>query len=739
MPIDQKTIEEMDKIVSSLSGKSPEATFNRSALPPIKDRIAELRSDGNAFTRVRDDIRRRGDKVNQILAGEGAGAGRSEFGQVVKATQETVGALSGTVYNLLPKKTREVLDKVGEGLGGAINAISEKLNDPNNESVVSEALRRYGQKTAENPEFGLKAEEALKIVQDIGLISGEVAGASTLPNVATKAGQKASTLAGKTTKRVKTAIEKSPIPVKSSIDSIRNRFKASETLPEQQADLTKVYRDQVIGDNSTINNKINTLAERNNTTPEILLQEVIEEGGLPSVKGTKTSFQSFRDSVNREIQTGTELINRRANQLKNTYSLDDIQAEAFDNILNARATTGQLTQMQNRIRSIIDNYRKKYGDNINTQTVNELRVEMNKQIKDAKPFELDSNKALGDTARRILRDADKDISEALAHQSKLNRVLDTTKALDLRKITVNEYVEKLGGAIGTIIAGAGGLTALAGGPASLLIAGAVTNLGAKILARALRKRAFSQKRLNLIKQSLDENPDIYKSMLEKADKVDRGYLEQKLLPAPKEGAPRVQQGSGTTIKVAPKGSQTEITGKNGIGDFTPKAKTITDSIKKEPANLNKIIDDAKAGEGGTLNLDGSIKEPTNDYIVSIRSKNVPKDKLTNEEVLKFIEANKDIIDEFGSRIKIGTFDLGEDGLASIDINLAVADEALAVELAKRGRQQSVFSESDFSLIETGYSGKNPKKISKKDIQDLLDEFSDDKIDITPEDKLPVIK
>lgn len=145
-------------------------------------------------------------------------------------------------------------------------------------------------------------------------------------------------------------------------------------------------------------------------------------------------------------------------------------------------------------------------------------------------------------------------------------------------------------------------------------------------------------------------------------------------------------------------------------------------------NIPKLISDVKTGGGGTLNLDGSPKELANDFLVSIRNKNVPTESISEKDIQNFIKENKDIISKYGDRVKIGTFDLGN-GKSSIDLNLALQDEKTALELAKKGGQQSVFDEAmakatnfgDGTFIQTGFDGL-PTNIPTNEIDSLIGNF-----------------
>lgn len=150
---------------------------------------------------------------------------------------------------------------------------------------------------------------------------------------------------------------------------------------------------------------------------------------------------------------------------------------------------------------------------------------------------------------------------------------------------------------------------------------------------------------------------------------------------------------------------------------------IDKTIPKE--SFNKLIEKLKTDGGGTINLDGTPKELGSDFIVSVRSKNIPADKVTPEMIQKFKIENQDLIQEFGDSIKIGLFKL-DDKLVSIDLNLAT-DAEKSIALAKLGKQQSVFDEAtalktnfgDESFVQTGFDGKNPEQLTIEKIKSII--------------------
>lgn len=161
----------------------------------------------------------------------------------------------------------------------------------------------------------------------------------------------------------------------------------------------------------------------------------------------------------------------------------------------------------------------------------------------------------------------------------------------------------------------------------------------------------------------------------------------------------------------------------GIFEESLKPSTVISNLRQS-GNVQSLINSVKTGTGGTLNLDGTAKELSDDFLVSVRSKNIPTGELDETAINNFIRENKDIL-KYGDRVKLGVFDLGN-GQTSIDLNLATKNRAEALELAKRGGQQSVFDEATAratqtgpeSFLQTGATGQNPKALSLDEIAEV---------------------
>lgn len=120
----------------------------------------------STFERVKTGIEKKGEKIVDILTD----TNKNPLQAGVEATATGFSALSSTVYNALPDSARQALDKIGGGLGKGFNYLTDKIS---NSQFLQEAMQGD---TA-------KLTDALKIASDLGLISGEIAGAKGVADV----------------------------------------------------------------------------------------------------------------------------------------------------------------------------------------------------------------------------------------------------------------------------------------------------------------------------------------------------------------------------------------------------------------------------------------------------------------------------------------------------------------------------------------------------------------------------
>jgi len=117
------------------------------------------------FERVKTGIQEKGQKVQAQIAGEGQFADKNAIERGVGATATGFSALSSSLYNVLPEVARNTLDKIGGGIGNGINYLADKISE-------NPALQKFA-----SSESGKDTERVMRVLSDLGVISGEILGA----------------------------------------------------------------------------------------------------------------------------------------------------------------------------------------------------------------------------------------------------------------------------------------------------------------------------------------------------------------------------------------------------------------------------------------------------------------------------------------------------------------------------------------------------------------------------------
>ncbi len=150
------------------TGYTPELEVN-------KARVTELDSLWGSETeqetpsrgqRIIQGIKEKGANVASAIRGEDKYQGKTAVERGGGATAQAFSAISTTAYNALPDNARKALDKLGGGIGKGINYITDKISE--NPQLQEFAMSEAGQYT----------ERVLGVLSDLGIIAGEVAGAS---------------------------------------------------------------------------------------------------------------------------------------------------------------------------------------------------------------------------------------------------------------------------------------------------------------------------------------------------------------------------------------------------------------------------------------------------------------------------------------------------------------------------------------------------------------------------------
>ena len=156
--------------------------------------------------------------------------------------------------------------------------------------------------------------------------------------------------------------------------------------------------------------------------------------------------------------------------------------------------------------------------------------------------------------------------------------------------------------------------------------------------------------------------------------------------------------------------------------------------KKELAQNTKAQVDRIKGldvaeeDGATFNYEGTEFSEGTGLVVPVGSFNTTQSELTPEMIADYINTMKEVFAT--DEVKFGLYKFPNSDKVSIDINIMVPEdnEALAMKFARFAGQFSVFKMSDFSTIQTGASGKNPKTFSKQQYAEIAQRLKDNNID-----------
>jgi len=510
---------------------------------------------------------------------------------------------------------------------------------------------------------------------------------------------------------------------------------------EAVSSIEDAYKTSFVDNKVSINKRLSLLAEKNGSTTDELIYNLSKEGIMPMLEGKLAKFdEEFAGLISRQDKIAST-ISEALGEYKQLLYIDDLSG-VTDNYLrtSSNISPSDLDRALIEKDRIIDSFKTKYGDTITMQELNDLRINMNKNTKayDSPIFEQDVSDAIGDVTREVI---DKVVDSPVVREAnqewgRLQTLKNTMKVFDNQPMDVSAFANQLGRFGGAVILG-GLANPLVGAGGGLIVAGAFAGFGGDMISNLLRSNKFNKKAKDLITEQLRQQPDIVEKLISEAKKENARFLRQKLLSEP---APRMGGKNSLGERIDMEGNKILESTEARMLDaekFYPvttnpttkkfqKAFKSTSVPEEFSKNVETIITEALKGDGGTLNLNGAIKEMKDDYIVSIRSKNVAKEGLTKEAVERFLEINQDVVQAFGDDIKVGTFAL-ENGKFSIDINLAIKDIKIANKLAKKGKQQSVFDEATAlatnfakeTYIQTGFDGLKPKSLSIEDIKKVL--------------------
>lgn len=381
----------MDEIAKKegidLTGKSPSFEIEK---PSFIERVSE-------------DIGERAENINQAIAGEDEFAGKSLLAKGTGATAQAFGAISNTAYEALPEQARNVLDKIGGGIGKGFEALTSKIGES---KFLQEAM-------SGNPEDTKKLTDALQIASDLGLISGEILGGKELASnttgaitgarrVATKAGQVAKKGADSGKQVVKNIGDKTGISEAIPTPERLVEFQTTRALDLTQGDVKNISK-------STGNELGNWLAEKN-----LIGKNKVETTDIVNKFGDD-SFNKVREEINK---------------VNKTYSKSEVPRyeQGLQEILKKTENTAGLEDVTKEVKSLLS---KKDVSLSDAQRVKELLDEQFNLYKVTGDVgESVSKKGLANLRSEIREFIEKQVDEAGGEDIKaLNNNVATSRAI----------------------------------------------------------------------------------------------------------------------------------------------------------------------------------------------------------------------------------------------------------------------------------------------------------------------
>lgn len=463
--------------------------------------------------------------IEQIKTGyDQAQLGNSPLQAFRGATNIAAGAVNTLFSPLAP---------VFKPVGDAINAVSNKIAD-------IPAVQNFAQSKA-----GEVTSNVAEVTGNLSAIAGGVAGIQELPSQL-KTVQK---FAGDLNTLRKETFGTKPESI------INKRVEALNNLDSQYAKLRK----------TGAYDKNHDASVKRIASTDVLSDAVDESGKLRTKNAVEQYTKQTLDGAENVIRTNLE---RTGETISPDALTKTLKAKIeSNNQLQGRAKTAALKNVEAEVAG----YSTDANGNIPLTAVQDAKVATYKVIKDfATPVEYKTyQKALGEGLKTAIEDNSSfNVGEVNAEIGKYLQDIAYLEKLDGTVVKGGKLGKYFAQISGNIIGGAAG--AAIGGPlgsaAGTVIGG---ELGSKIKGNALQRTLAGE-----TGYVAPKNP-----IIEKA--VQTGNSPRLGLPAPKEGAPKVQIGSGQTI---PLGSRTQSLAdqiyENNLGNRNQQYNPINNTTKK---------------------------------------------------------------------------------------------------------------------------------------------------------------
>lgn len=381
---------------------------------------------------------------------------------------------------------------------------------------------------------------------------------------------------------------------------VRSYLPASEKLiADTQRQLKEAYDDVFSAREST--NARAEFQKAHGKDPAIILSENGIVPGLEYTNGktvirTKVDGGAV-DKVGAMISERAKAVQQVADavqeRLGRNVSIDQLEQQALS-MARAKVSGIEFNATTNKIKSIFDGLRAKYGDAVGLGDINLERIASNDATKawNTAQFDRDAYSLVGDIFRNSLdavsgdtamRRVNAEIGDLIAGRDMLLR-------LDGKGIGGGRFTNIVSSATGAILATVG---AKDSGTVLKLISGAMSAVGVKAFLRILQRQKFGGAATERILSYLSENRQLLDELLAKESPIVRQAWEAELKKAPLQlSAPLERKNilpQGETIKVLPAEGRFEATNQSRYIQNTQniQSESIAPSTATQTKNISK--------------------------------------------------------------------------------------------------------------------------------------------------------
>lgn len=431
--------------------------------------------------------------------------------------------------------TPEQETKIAEGVGQAVQGVDRKTG-------ISEWFNKQDERTQRNIKATLDLVDILP-VSLVGKLKSVFKGRKVVD----------------ATPKIEDAIIRAEQGDTSDALRIANTTLDETTRAAEVEKLGKAYQDSLVGDRVKVNRLLQEQAQDMSrgdvvVTQDDLVKALAEEGIIPDIRGKLADFTTEIRNLDKRQNELFKAYQPVLEASKATASIDDFASYAKRSIADSRNLGFELTKAEAQLDTVIENLRRKYGDNLSAKQIDEISREANARSKayreGGNTFEADIYSELGRGARTWLNDniPDNAFREVNDEWLRLEQVKRTAETMQNQQIDVG----LLGRALGSYVTTLTGVTLASGvsNPFMGVAAGILTKMGGDAIADMMRSTRFSPE----IRAKLQERLTTDKALIEKLKQTStteeaKNLYDQlsRLLPAPKEGALRSEVSSGAPV------------------------------------------------------------------------------------------------------------------------------------------------------------------------------------------------